>query len=768
MTPEERARRKLLEEFQRTALDRIARINVLWIGLESDPGDDATAEELLRELHTLKGEARMMGFSEVSLLVHRMEEIAVRARQWGEGLPQELGDLVMDASDAAGRLLQQGGGALAPAGDLAVDLAGLLERFDRILEGGGGEPRPAPAEAPARMWAQEPAAAWQRPDEDFLRVDAAQVAAFSESTFELRVRARRVAQQVRRILEVLAGKRARLAELERGDVRTIRTMATMATMQSMQSMQSMATAGLPGAGAERAAARRPAAELAELADLLNRLLPLCTGLRQEAEESEILLHELDAQVRSLRLVPIATLFERYVRLIRDLARDLGKEVTTKVRDAGVHLDKALLDRLAGPLAHLFRNAIDHGLEGAAERAAAGKPRIGCISLTAEPREGMVSLTLADDGRGIDPEAVRARAVELGLVGEAESRALGPAEIFQLLFLPGVSTRRTVTETSGRGIGLDAVKRDVEHLGGHVRIHAEVGRGTTVELRLPVSIALTRVLVIRLGDMRLGMPSAALSAVVSASADDLEEVHHRPTLRVGDERLPLVELAALLGEAVPMAEPAAAIQAIVVGEPGRRVALAVTGWEDDQDVVVKPLGELLEAARLFAGACLLESGELTLVLNPATVMAQALEADLRAGWRSRRQRGAAAQRRKQRILFAEDSAVTRAMILRVLDDLGYQVTVARDGKEALELLKERGADLVLTDLDMPVMSGLELVRRVRGEAAWRGLPILVLSTRAGPVDRQRALEAGADDYLQKGEGWEAALSDALRRRLEPPS
>jgi CheY-like chemotaxis protein len=254
-------------------------------------------------------------------------------------------------------------------------------------------------------------------------------------------------------------------------------------------------------------------------------------------------------------------------------------------------------------------------------------------------------------------------------------------------------------------------------------------------------------------------------VIAASADDLEEVHHRPALRARGERIPIVELGAILGRSVPMTDP---IRAIVVGENGRRVALAVSGWEGDQDVVVKPLGELLEAERLFAGACLLESGELTLVLNPATVTAQALDADLRAGWRFRQRPGVAAQRRGQRILFAEDSAVTRSMILRVLSELGYQVTVARDGREALELLEERGADLVLTDLDMPVMNGDELVRRVRGSEAWRRLPVLVLSTREGEADRRRALDAGADDYLLKGEGWEATLREALRRKLELPS
>lgn len=726
MTSEERARRRLLEEFQRTALDRIARINVLWIGLERDPADGAAGDDLLRELHTLKGESRMMGFSDVSLVVHRMEELALSARERAADLPGELGDLLMDASDAAWQLLAAEGGARPPA----LDLPGLLERFGEVLERFGGAAGAAGAAgavdeggvAPrrARPFGAESA---PMPEEDFLRIDTARVAAFSETTFELRVRARRMAALARQVSHVLAMRGAQLADL--------------------------------------ADTARP------LAELFGSLQPLCAALAEEAQESEVRLVELDTNVRKFQLVPIASLFERYVRTIRDLARDLGKEVTTKVRVAGVHLDKALIDRLAGAFAHLFRNAIDHGLETGDEREAAGKPRAGCISITAESRGGMVSLTVEDDGRGIDPEAVRARAVELGHVADEESRALEKSDILRFLLYPGVSTRRTVTETSGRGIGLDAVKREVERVGGHVRIRSEVGQGTAIELQLPVSIALTRVLVLRLEDRRYALPSAAISAVRAADASDLEEVHHRTTLREGDERLELVGLGGLLGRPAPVTEP---IRAVVVGDEGRRIALAVSGWEEDQDVVVKPLGELLDGARLFSGACLLESGELTLVLNPAVLLALALDRDRERGgaWRLGERAAQAAPRRKSRILFVEDSAVTRSMILYVLTEMGYQVTAARDGKEALEQLADASVDLVLTDLDMPGMDGIELVRQIRAQEAWQGLPVVILSTRSTEADRARAAAAGADDFVHKSEQWRPTLRDALRRQLEPPS
>lgn len=742
MSAEERYRRRYLDEFRRTSVDRIARASVLWIAFEKEPGARETAEELMRELHTLKGEARMMGFDGVGQVMHRLEELVMWAHQRaGTELPPELGDLVMDASDAAGKLLQQEVGA---AGAEGVDLAALFERFDRFegASGEGGGERGGGAAAPRRGGAQEAPDAWLRSDEDVLRVDVGAVAAFSEATFDLRVRARRLAGLVRQIRQAVGARRDLLVELERAEWRSV------------------GRARAPGRSGERGDARRP------LAELVGELLPLCAALAGEAAEAELLLGELDARARGLRLVPIATLFDRYVRVVRDLAREHGKEVTAKVRDAGVRLDKALIDRLAGPLAHLLRNAIDHGLEDAEERARAGKPRAGCIALSAEPRGGMVALTLADDGRGIDVEGVRARAVELGLVGEAEARGLEKSDILRLMFQPGVSTRRTVTQTSGRGIGLDAVKREIERLGGQVRVQAEAGQGTAVELLLPVSVALTSVLVIRSGAERYALPSAAISAVLSAFSGDLEHVHHQPALRVQDERLPYVELGALLGRPAPASDP---IHAIVVGDEGRRLALAVSSWEDNQDVVVKPLGELLESARLFSGACLLEDGELALVLNPAVLMAQALGQDRSSAWQARGMAAGgagAAARAKQRVLLAEDSSLTRSMLTGVLGDLGYQVMVARDGQEAMELLEKTGADLVLTDLDMPGVDGVELIRRIRGSVSWKKLPIIVLSTRGSDADKRRAAAAGADDYLLKSEFSEALLRDALGKG--PPS
>lgn len=685
MTSRDQALRELVEEFRRVALDRLARINVLWIELEREP--DGPADELLRELHTLKGEARMMGFPDVAVVAHHLEDLAGWARERRFVVPREVGDLVMAASDAATRLLDPE----APP----IDVPALARRFAAVLaQAPGPELEPEPE--------REPPEVALRP-EAFLRVGTAAISSFSEGTASLRARSRRTARLVRRLHELVQ------------------------------------------VGPARAA------------DVLGEVLPLAQALREELEEADLLVGELDAQARDLRLVPIATLFERYVRVVRDLGREHGKDVAVEVRDAGVRVDKAVLDRMAGPLAHLLRNAVDHGVETADERVAAGKPAAGTIVLSAEGGGGRVTLSVADDGRGVDPGRVRGRAVELGFLDEEEARDLDHAGALRLLFRAGFSTTRAPTETSGRGIGLDAVKRDVERVGGSVRLRAERGEGTTVQLRLPASIALTGVLVVRIGGDRYALPNAAIAAVASVPAAEVREVHQRPMLPFGGELLPLVDAGAILGRPQPLG---AVVRAVVVDDD-ERVALAVGGWEQDLDAVVKPLGELEAEAPLFSGACALEEGELVLVLNPAVLLARARGQDRRPAPASEE---LPAERGQWRVLLAEDSAITRSMLSYVLADLGYRVVPAQDGQDALEALARREVDLVVTDIDMPFLDGIELTRRIRADDRLRRLPVVILSTRGGAEDRRRAAEAGADAHLLKSEFSEATLRDVLAQQL----
>jgi chemotaxis protein histidine kinase CheA/ActR/RegA family two-component response regulator len=681
MNPSDRAQKELLEEFQRTAAERIERIDAAWVAMESGSSAPSVSEDLLRELHTLKGEARLMGFSEASLLLHAMEELVLSVR--GKPAGAEIGNALLAASDAVATLCR---------GAAAVDIAGLtssLERLTKPSEGSAAAVSVAPL--PARP--AEPSVSSR---EDFVRIEAALAARLADATGEAVLAHSRYAHLCVRLRDAL------------GDVAP------------------------------------------EAAALLDRL-------GDELYSGSVAARELELSARTLRLVPLPPILRRYVRAVRDLSGELGKPARTAVSDADVAVDRRVVDALAEPLLHLVRNAVDHGLEPAAERARAGKPTEGRIALSCERRDGGVVVVVEDDGGGVDLDRVRRRGDTLGLV--AAGRTLSDAEAMALLFAAGFSTRERASQTSGRGVGLDIVKRRIEALGGSVRVSSTRGRGTRFELHVPISLALTRALVIETGGLLCAIPQAAVEGVLTVRGADLEVVHQSRTLSFRGERVALAELSAALE--LPAGPARDSIAAVVVRSEEQHVALAVDNWRGDAEILIRSLGELLSHSDLASGACVLEGGELALVLNPARLVARALgEIPL-----VRRAAELDAQKsRTKSILLAEDSAITRAMVARLLRMLGYDVREAADGAQALRALEVQDVDLLLTDVEMPNVDGIELIRRVRAQDKLRRLPIIVLSTRGSAEDKQRALRAGADAYLVKTEFSEQVLRDALARQL----
>ena len=675
MNPADRARQELLAEFQRTAADRIERIDAAWVALEG--GQAAVGDELLRELHTLKGEARLMGFSEAALLLHAMEDLVLSAR--GKPARAEVGNALLAASDAVATLCR---------GGRAVDTAGLIGSLEGLSKHAEDSAAPQPIAPPS---AARPAEA---PASDFARVDAQLAARLADGTGEA----------------VLA--HSRYAHL------CVRLRETLGAMPP------------------------------EVAALLDRL-------GDEIYDGAVAARELELAARTLRLVPLAPVLRRYVRAVRDLATQLGKPARAVVGDTDVAVDRRVVDALAEPLIHLVRNAIDHGLEAAAVRARAGKPAEGRIAISCERKAGGVVVVVEDDGGGVDLARVRQRGEALGMA----SRSISDAEAMALLFAPGFSTREHASETSGRGVGLDVVKRRIEALGGSVRISSVAGRGTRFELHMPISLALTRALVIESGGLLCAIPQAAVDGVLTVRAKDIEAVHTRRTILFRGERIALAELAAALElSSRPAVDP---IHVVVVASEEQRVALEVDGWRGDAEILIRSLGDVIGRSDLASGACVLEGGELALVLNPARLTARALgEIPL-----VRRAAELEARRKRtQTILLAEDSAITRAMVARLLRMLGFDVCEAADGAEALRTLQTQDVDLLLTDVEMPNLDGIELITRVRALDHGRRLPIIVLSTRGSAEDKQRAMRAGADGYLVKTEFSEGVLRDALARQL----
>ncbi|HEX2254997.1 MAG TPA: response regulator [Thermoanaerobaculia bacterium] len=493
---------------------------------------------------------------------------------------------------------------------------------------------------------------------------------------------------------------------------------------------------------------QPKQVLAVLSTMLRRLAVEIEGdqrLMLRAAESQL------DQVLGLQLQPLRGPLLAMARSARQLASRLGREIEVEISGQDTGLDRRIARDLEDALIHLVRNAVDHGIEPPDERERAGKPRTGRLHLLAEGRGQRVRLEIRDDGAGVDPDQVLEQAVASGLIDGAAARALGRDAAFRLLFAPGFSTRREVSEISGRGVGLDVVAATVARVGGEVFLRSEAGKGTVVAVEVPVARRGEQVLVLRVGQLRLALQAAVVRGVEEIGADDVVERGGRFLAKREGRLVPFVPLARQYGQEA--AERQLLLEGIVSGQ---RLAVVVDDIEGEEEVLVRPLPAVAASDRLLDGMALLASGRPVAVLSPAALARRDLLG-------SQRPAPPVVAVRRVRVLLVDDSLVTREMERRLLEDAGFDVTAAGDADEALGQLGEATFDCIVTDIEMPGMDGFELTRHLRGMEQFTQLPIIVVSTRDRPEDRLQGLRAGADAYFTK-QGLDAGELVALVRRL----
>lgn len=692
-----------LEEHIR-ALERDA------LALEKDPGDGRAErwKTLFRTAHSLKGAARSAGVSPIEQACHGLEAILGAARD-GEVLPGAgVVQLLLSAADA----LEDARNRLQAREELT---GGALGAFLARLEVGSFR---AGALPPGRAAPPDSAAApaGSAPEMPELPARAGTHAGF------VRLPATKLDTLVARSSELLVARRR--AASRQGDLAHVRELMARCLVEGRRSGHMVESLKKLERGIER----------------------LAQGLAADQRMLDVAASALEEEVQHARMLPFGEACEGLERMVRDLARAAGKDVELVVEGTDVELDRAILDGLRDPLLHLVRNAVDHGVEPPAERVARGKPARACIRVAAALAGAGVEVVVADDGPGLDLDAIREQAAKRKIPVPEEQW-----ELVRLVLLPGFSTRRLITELSGRGVGLDVVKHRVEVLHGSVEIGFEPGRGTRVVLSLPLTLTTLRVLILRAGGQCFALPTANVRRLVRAGAGDLGAVEGREVLLSDGAPVPVVSLAETVdlahdGQPERAERAGAKIPLVVVAAGERAIAFAVDELLDEQEVVVKSLGPRLRRVRHFAGATVLPSGRLALILAAADLVQTALgRGPGRALAPALEDQAAAA---KRRVLVVDDSVTTRSLEKSMLEAAGYEVLAASDGAEAWELLQERGADLVVADVEMPRMDGFALTEAIRGSARFRDLPVVLVTSLEAERDKARGLEAGADAYLPK--------------------
>ncbi len=517
-------------------------------------------------------------------------------------------------------------------------------------------------------------------------------------------------------------------------------------------------------GERRQWRRRPADPVQLLERTRDALKQLALLERQSTRDNaqlNTLTQTLEDEVLGARLLPAATLFAPLERLVRDLSQQLGKSVRFSASGADVEVDRRLVAGLRDPLMHMVRNALDHGFESPERRAETGKPLEGQLVLQIASDGATVRIELSDDGAGIDAAAVQRRAVAKGLIDAGQ--VLSQARLFELIFEPGFSTAPTVTETSGRGVGMDVVRENVTQLGGQISLSSHAGLGSRFTLHLPVQLATSRVLLVRVAQSQLvALPTRDIERTGRVKPSDLSAVGGSSSFSLGGLAVPVASLGALLGVApTPGGDW---LEYVVLTNPqGQRLACVVAGLVSEQEIVVKRLSYPLEGLAHLRGAAVLGSGELVPILNVTAIFERYAQGGSGVVHASPASEGPhSAQRR--RILVVDDSVTTRTLERSILQAAGFETRTAIDGRQALELLRTFDAELVLSDVEMPHLDGFGLTEEIRRDPRTQHIPVILVTSLDNSEHKQRGALAGADAYIVKGEFNQATLLETIGRLL----
>ncbi len=734
----EEIRQKLLGKFREVTADRVEKISSQLLELERGASTEAV-QEVARELHTLKGESRMMGFTGLSLVVHAAEDVLKTLSRHASGngpaadgasgstrrAASDLLDALLKACDAIPAFLDGplDGGEAAPA---------LVEQLRSLI----GSASPSDEAAPATRAAARP-----------------EPGATPDEAPRVELRGDRPATSIRvdvdRLDAIAALAGDLLVEGARAQTRTAELAGLFARWNRASDRIIALTENLRSEGDVKVA-HQIEGDIHLLRGDTFRFLRRHVDAVDGVQRQFTLLAD---RVGEARLIPLSGVLAGFPRAARDLAREQGKEAECTVKGGETAVDKTILLSLNDPLVHLLRNAVDHGLEPAEEREKAGKPRVGRILISARTDGDLLAVTVEDDGRGIDPQQIRAAAVRKGIIGSQQAASLSVRAAMDLIFLPGFSTREQAGEVSGRGVGLDVVRRKVVSLGGSVVVDSVPGKGTRFMLRMPQSLSLMKVLLVRIDDDVYGLPAVDVENVGRIDPSEITEVAGTRAVRHRERFMPLVALGPLLSLNGGPRSPRPA--AVFVSHGSETAAIVVDGLYGEREVAVKTPGAFVKGMRFVSGAAALEDGRVALLLSTGDLIAAARRLGVAALSRGR-------DRKRLRILLVDDSAIARDLELALLRSLGHEVDEANDGEEGWQKLQTGDYQLLLTDVQMPVLDGIDLTRRVKATPRFAGLPIVILSSLSAPEERRRGVDAGADAYLVKGELDAETLATTLER------
>ncbi|MBX3059570.1 MAG: hybrid sensor histidine kinase/response regulator [Anaerolineae bacterium] len=761
MSLSEEIRRKLIATFQTEQREHLQTMMQGLLALEREPDSpqrQATLDEIFREAHSLKGSARAVGMTAVESLGHALEELLSLTKDGRLPFTPDLFDLLYQSLDAVEMVVAQveSGSGAPPASVLS-----LLARLETAVQ----QPIvPQPETAPEPPVATPTPSAYPLPSaaDETIRVAVSKLDALMVQLSEL------VAVKIR------AGQR--LAEVEQLQQLAA---AWQKDWRAQRAQYHRLLRTMPNESDGRAALPKELPLLLEFLDRnqehLRQFATQTNGLQRQFGHDllrlSLTIDDLEAEIKRVRMLPLTTITTTFDRMVRDLARQQDKRVSLVINGGETELDKRLLEQIKDPLMHLLRNGVDHGLEPTAVRKQQGKPAQATITISAGQQGNNVIITVQDDGAGLDVARLRETAVRRNLYTAAEAATLTDAEAAALIFRAGFSTSARVTDISGRGVGLDVARQNVEALHGSLTVAFAAGQGTTFTMILPLTLASSRGLLLTAGGQTFALPLTTVERMLFVKPAEITHLEGREVIVEQGQPVALAYLADLL-ELPPTPPPTDRLTVVIIGVAEKRLALVVDSLVGEQELVIKPLGGQLARVGGLMGATMLGSGQIVLVLHAADLLKLAANPSANPVSRkplsvNRQPTGHASRithhglrvtdngSRTKTVLVVDDSITTRTLEKNILEAQGYQVRLATNGEEALSLLVTDGSspdgrlpDVIVTDVNMPRLDGFDLTQRVKQDNRYKDIPIILVTSRDSPADKKRGIEVGADAYIVK--------------------
>jgi len=714
--------KKFINRFIDETQDHVQSMLACLADLEKNPAVGESLNAVFRSAHSIKGSARMLKLAGITETAHHMEDLLDALRNGRVTFSSELFHLLYRGVDAISTLADHlAAEGLCPPQDELI--CGLLFQAasntpQAITTTATSVTTPSPAEETLDLPTPLPTTAESRLN----RADS------------VRIRVDKLEELVKLMGEVFFSH----ARLERHwqEIRTL-------THRARRDEES-----LP-------AARR---------DQVDQLHHSVQALGADISKQGLLMAELSQKTLLMRMLPIGLLFESSARLVREVARSLGKEAECMVKGTEIELDRQVIDRLSDPLVHLLRNALDHGIESPTERLTSGKPARGYIEICTRQEGKSVVISIRDDGRGLDRKRILTKAIQKGILTKEQATVLPDDKLMDLIFLPGFSTSSLITDVSGRGVGMDVVKKTiVDDLQGEITLSSQPGIGTTFELRLPLSLAMMRVMLCQASYYNFGFIAQSVHELIRISAEEIHYVSGRKTIILNNEFIPFLPLTKLLDIPTSQQEELSLRKGwlvIVIKNGQDKLGLQVDRLVDEKDMIIKPLPEHMQKLPLVSGLVITAANEVVSVLHVPSLLAKA-----RALRNVQIEEKVTTNRvNHHHILVVDDSLSTREIEKDVLETHGYRVTLAEDGLDGWKKAMAGIFDAILTDVEMPILDGFSLITRLRQEDRYRHTPIIIMTSRAHESDKQRGVQVGANAYIIKGDFEQGSLLDTLHNLL----